>query len=607
MAKQRNSKGRVPASDKDENPSAAKRTRTQAAGRRTMSKRGANTGEAAPRQRTASRQPTVTSSASTRGVAAGQAVNSTTGSQGPVRRREAAMKGRSLRSTLMLSMVGMTALTMIVLGLTLTSIASSFLIGQAQHKGVELAKVTAQLGRSVMDAGLGSRDLREERLKQYLTQATTWGEEPLRYSDILGITFVEGDLAGVAWPEPITAGTRGMVQERINLPRLGWVRLPDDIVVRETTRNGAPVFRFGVNLNSRDGSEYLRSTVWLDLAADKVYSVRTRLFLIVGIAVIVSMGVVWFLAIYIAGKITRPLQMLVRDMRIVGEGNLDHQTRAHSNDEVGLLANSFNQMTRQLYVAQSALVEQEKAEYELSIAREVQQQLLPAEAPAIPGYLPFAYYKGAKAVSGDYYDFIPISDDLWGFIIADVSGKGIPGSMVMAVARTIIRLVANKHGENAAATLKETNRLIAKQIKRGMFVTAFYAVLNIRTGQLTYASAGHNPMIIYRYQSRTYELAAPKGIAIGFNDGPIFDKNIQEFKSIVNKGDTIVLYTDGFPEAMNEKNEEYGDERFYELVGAHGHSGAKGVVEAMVSAIAEHRGRAAQSDDLTVLTVSRTE
>ena len=310
MARQRNSQGRVPAaSAKGDAP---QRARTQAATRRTGQQRPGGTEDSAARsqkrQRTVTRSPaTATSSGSARGVSVGQAVNSTTGSQGPIRRREAAMKGRSLRSTLMLSMVGMTALTMIVLGVTLTTIASSFLIGQAQHKGVELAKMTAQLGRSVMDANLPSRELREERLRQYLSQATTWGDEPLRYSDILGVTYNEGDLAGSAWPEPITAATRGMVQERINLPRLGWVRLPDDIVVRQTSRNGAPVFRFGVKINSRDGSEYLRSTVWLDLAADKVYSVRTRLFIIVGVAVILSMGVVWFLAIYIAGKITRPL------------------------------------------------------------------------------------------------------------------------------------------------------------------------------------------------------------------------------------------------------------------------------------------------------------
>ena len=142
----------------------------------------------------------------------------------------------------------------------------------------------------------------------------------------------------------------------------------------------------------------------------------------------------------------------------------------------------FDAMTRSLEKAQSAMVEQEKQAYELSIAKEVQQQLLPADVPAVVGYVPSAFYKGAKDVSGDYFDFIPLGNDLWGFIVADVSGKGIPGSMVMAVTRTIVRLVAQDHPDQPAETLKKTNRLIAKQIKRGMFVTAMYAVLNARTG-----------------------------------------------------------------------------------------------------------------------------
>ena len=462
------------------------------------------------------------------------------------------MKGRSLRTTLMLSMVGMTAVTMIILGLILTTLSSTFLIGQAQHKGVELAKMAAQVGRAVLDnetggGAFGQRNQsanelqreREERIQKYFTQATTWGDQADTYSDIIGITYNQGDLSGLTWGDPIESRTTGERLPSINLPRLGWVTLPDDIVVSQTSRNNLPVYRFRVQLNNPQDS-YLRSEVWLDLAADKVVSVRNRLFVIVGIAVVVSMAIVLFLAIYIAGCITTPVQRLMRDMSIVAKGDLDHQTRAHSKDEIGILANSFNSMTRELKGAQSALVEQEKAQYELSIAQEVQQQLLPAEAPEIPNYEPFAYYKGAKAVSGDYYDFIPLGNDLWGFIIADVSGKGIPGSMVMAITRTIIRLVANKHQNKAAETLKETNRLIAKQIKRGMFVTAFYAVLNARTGQLSFSSAGHNPMLIYRAATKSYELAAPKGIAIGFNDGPIFDKNIQEFKAPSTQ-DSILL------------------------------------------------------------------
>ena len=355
----------------------------------------------------------------------------------PIRRQQHHMKGRSLRTTLMLSMVGMTAVTMIVLGLILTTLSSSFLIGQAQHKGVELAKMAAQVGRSVLDnevggGALGGRNVsasqlqreREERIQKYFSQATTWGDQADTYSDIIGITYNQGELSGLTWGDPIERSTTGERLPSISLPRLGWVTLPDDIIVSETSRNGLPVYRFRVRLNDPKDSTYLRSEVWLDLAADKVVSVRNRLFIIVGIAVVVSMAIVLFLAIYIAGRITTPVQKLMRDMSIVAKGNLDHQTRAHSKDEIGVLASSFNIMTKELKGAQSALVEQEKAQYELSIAQEVQQQLLPAEAPEIPNYEPFAYYKGAKAVSGDYYDFIPLGNDLWGFIIADVSGKG---------------------------------------------------------------------------------------------------------------------------------------------------------------------------------------
>ena len=176
----------------------------------------------------------------------------------------------------------------------------------------------------------------------------------------------------------------------------------------------------------------------------------------------------------------------------------------------------------------------------------------------------------------------------------------------MAVTRTIVRLTALQNGNRAHETLKTTNRLIAKQIKRGMFVTSFYAVLDTRTGQLTYACAGHNPMIIYRGAKRSYELAAGKGIALGFNDGPIFDKTIELHQTVLNRGDGIVLYTDGFPEAMNDKNEEFGDDEFYALVPKYAQGDVQILINGLVGEIAKHRGDAEQSDDLTLLTVRRT-
>ena len=253
-------------------------------------------------------------------------------------------------------------------------------------------------------------------------------------------------------------------------------------------------------------------------------------------------------------------------------------------------------MTVELADATDVLVEKQaeakRAEYEMSTAKEVQQQLLPAQKPEVAGWELAGYYLGAKAVSGDYYDYIDLGNGRWGFIIADVSGKGIPGSMVMAVTRTIVRLVSMQPGIGPGQTLKQTNRLIAKNIKRGMFVTAFYAILDQTTGELTFSSAGHNPMVVYRAANRTFELHGPKGIAIGFNEGPLFDKKLEEFRTTIAPGDTFSIYTDGFPEAMNEENEEFGDEEFYKAVASFGHLPAEQQVEGCLNAIIKHRGSA---------------
>ncbi|MBA3707958.1 MAG: SpoIIE family protein phosphatase [Planctomycetes bacterium] len=372
---------------------------------------------------------------------------------------------------------------------------------------------------------------------------------------------------------------------------------------KRTEQGKLSIYRFKVPLDSRMFGE--GANVRVDIDARGVDNVRQNLTIAITIAVLIAIAVVIAVANWLAGSITRPVHILLKDMQVVARGSLDHQTKPHSSDEIGILAHEFNRMTENLKEAQSALVEQEKAEYELSIAREVQKQLLPAEPPLITGFDCADFYKGAKAVSGDYYDFIPLGNGLWGFIVADVSGKGIPGSMVMAVTRTIVRLISNRNQNRAAETLKETNRLIAKQIKRGMFVTAFYAILDERTGTLTYASAGHNPMVIYRAATRGCELATGKGIALGFNEGPIFDKTIEEHRTILNSGDVIVIYTDGFPEAMNAQNQEFGDDKFYQMIAQSGHLDPRSLIQKLVDGIAKHRGDAEQSDDLTLITVRR--
>jgi serine phosphatase RsbU (regulator of sigma subunit) len=536
------------------------------------------------------------------------------------------MKTFGLRTKFMVLMAAISGIGLIALGGVMTKFANDYLFGQTVHKGIEIAKMAAQVAGTVLEPRTGTdefgnkvtvklqRTELEELLRFHLQNAREWGSSD-RYSDILAIQF-DGGGARISGFTPIgdpqdDTSARGEKYNRVFIPRLDAQRLPPDVEVYELFkrvegRGEIPVYRFRVQLNQTFPEKgYSAGFILVDIAGDTVREVAIRLYLTIGIVTAVMIVVVLILASLFASRITKPLRLLVRDMQIVAKGDLDHHTRPHSNDEVGLLANEFNRMTWDLKEAQDILVEQEKAAYELSLASEVQQHLLPAETPQIQGWGVASYYKGAKAVSGDYYDFIPLGGGLWGFIIADVSGKGIPGSMVMAVTRTIIRLVANKHRANAAETLKETNRLIARQIKRGMFVTAFYAVLDEETGRLTFASAGHNPMVVYRAAQGQHELASPKGIAIGFNEGPLFDKNIQQYVTTLLPGDSFVLYTDGFPEAMNVHDEEFGDEPFYESIERHGPKGCEGIVDGIVDDVAQHRGQAAQSDDLTVMVIDR--
>ncbi|MDA3960951.1 MAG: PP2C family protein-serine/threonine phosphatase [Planctomycetota bacterium] len=529
------------------------------------------------------------------------------------------MQGMGLRAKFMLVMAGLTAAGMCILGFILAKTANGFVLDHARHQGIELAKMAAQVGRAVLDTAELPPDERshelEARIKNYYQGARTWGAvDSLSFID--AIVLRGGDKPG------FTATSVGNLQTRVSdkeivdptlsIPGRGSVDLRKfkDIEVYKLYKNTAkgriPVYRFNVAINNRASTTtYTDMSVQVDVAIDTLSRVSAHLYIIIVVSIILMIALVMAVANLLAAKITHPVRVLMNDMRIVAQGNLDHRTKAHSTDEVGILAEEFNVMTQTLKTAQDALVEQEKARYELQIAKEVQQQLLPAQLPDVPGYEPAAFYRGAKEVSGDYYDFIPLGDGLWGFIVADVSGKGIPGSMVMAVTRTIIRLVATKHRHNAAETLKETNRLIAKQIKRGMFVTAFYAVLDTTSGTLTLASAGHNPMVVYRHEARKIELAGPKGIAIGFNEGPLFDKNVQQFQMQIGKGDLFAIYTDGFPEAMDEQNEEFGDEEFYKRIGAYGAQGAQGVIDGCLKDVTEHRGRAAQSDDLTMIVVRR--
>lgn len=383
------------------------------------------------------------------------------------------------------------------------------------------------------------------------------------------------------------------------------VPTPDKKVqIYEGEYGGEQCLYFRVPLEEGAGGKGLHSIAMLILSTGEinkqVRSLRTQLILFGLLLVGAGVG----LALGLGSRITRPINALVEDINIVAQGDLNYESDVpnQTSDEVGLLAMAFNRMTRSLRDSQEKDRDRERLESELNSAKAVHEHLLPKKMPQIQGIDIFTAYNSAKEVGGDYYDFIPVGDiEHLALCVADVSGKGIPGSMVMGTTRTILRMMALKN-LSPADVLARTNFHVACDIKRGMFVTCMYAILNVRTKEMLVASAGHNPMLIWRAATASVEKVRPNGIALGFDKGPIFNKTIREEKVQLFQGDRVLLYTDGVVESMNEEREEWGDEALGDFTLQNAALPSKEFVRLLMKALEEHQGQAEQHDDITVTT-----
>lgn len=409
---------------------------------------------------------------------------------------------------------------------------------------------------------------------------------------VVDMTGGSANAPGISIQGPIEsnlpAPARGEVLTIRDLP---YKRESVQIMGRMFTRNPPP-----------EAPRQLRHYVVLSL--EGISEAKGALMWAVLIPVFVSGLLGVGIAVWVSTLITDPIKRLMSDINEVSNGNLDHQTVAHSRDEIGQLATTFNKMTQALKLAHTQELATKALEHDLTIASEIQSNLVPKRMLKIPGYDISAYYRPSKEVGGDYYDFITIDEDNEGIIVADVSGKGIPGSLVMSMARAFIRMEAERSRNTSPAdTLVRANRMLAQDIKKGMFVTALYCILNKKTREIRVASAGHNPLVVWRAAADKIELVNPSGIALGFDKGPVFERTIREEKIVLEPGDRIVAYTDGVVEAMNAQNQEFGDKRFQDLVQDLGARDSNQLLNLIMKAIDEFRGDAPQSDDITIVTL----
>ena len=251
------------------------------------------------------------------------------------------------------------------------------------------------------------------------------------------------------------------------------------------------------------------------------------------------------------------------------------------------------------------VAQQERLERELEVGRDIQASFLPQHYPKAPGWEVAAFWRAARQVGGDFYDFVPLppteTGPRWGIVIADVADKGVPAALFMALSRTLLRTVAIGRVD-PADTLRRVNELILADARSQQFVTIFYGVLEPATGRFRYAIGGHNPPVWAR-ENGTVGLLPGHGIALGVLDRVEYE----EYEIQINPGDTLVLYTDGLNEAVNQRMEEFGMPRLLEIVQAKHHQPAQALLESIAAAVEAHASGVEVFDDMTIVVLKQSE
>ena len=241
--------------------------------------------------------------------------------------------------------------------------------------------------------------------------------------------------------------------------------------------------------------------------------------------------------------------------------------------------------------------ERSRLEQELGVARQIQASFIPPGNPRIPHCNVASLWQAARQVSGDFYDFLELPGGRWGIVIADVADKGVPAALFMALSRTIIRTVAlSRYDYEAAAALERANRIIWNDTTSELFVTAFYAIWDPPSRTLSYGNAGHNPPLLIREDGENLQLQGD-GMAMGVLE----QVRIAQKYVHLQPGDTVLFYTDGVTEAMNEDLDEFGLARLRLVARSASKRSAADIMHAVTAAIRDHAGGTAQYDDATLV------
>ena len=303
-----------------------------------------------------------------------------------------------------------------------------------------------------------------------------------------------------------------------------------------------------------------------------------------------------FLLLYLLIKkiIINNLRVINSKLAQISGGNLDVTVDVRANEEFASLSDDINSTVATLkrYIAEAAA----RIDKELEYAKQIQLSALPTNFPSVEDYDIYAQMIAAKEVGGDFYDFYKLNENTVAFLVADVSGKGIPAAMFMMTAKTIIKDLAES-GMPVNEIFTKANQKLCENNESGMFVTAWMGILDIPSGNLKFANAGHNPPLLKRANGSFEYLKSRAGFVLAGMEGIRYRVN----EITLNKGDRLFLYTDGVPEATNEENELFGEERLLVFMNKNFEVTPTKLLPKLKKEIDKFVGKAPQFDDITML------
>ncbi len=314
---------------------------------------------------------------------------------------------------------------------------------------------------------------------------------------------------------------------------------------------------------------------------DPVEKLYGLFFAVTALALLITAGV----ALATATRVSRPINHLVDDVRAISNGNLSHRVRAQGGGEVGLLGSAIDRMTESLLDAREAEVELSVREREREVAMEVQEALQPTDFEVPEGYSVGSEHVGSSEPGGDFHDIVKADDGRTVFFACDVSGAGVPGALVGATARAYLKSEL-KRGGSLETALKNVNRTIAGDVRRGMYVTVLAAALDPDTHELEVASAGHKlPLVHWSNKDKSIRAIQPDGIALGFDKGPVFDRGMKVRYVPMDPGDRVVIAGTGAVRVINVEGDEIGEKRFYKLFARNAEDSPEEVLDGVLTAL----------------------